>query len=131
MPPYPDEQLPTDELSIQEFVDLARATLTGGPRIPDFVSLVLAGRKRSDAGERRLNIDVFKDCVSPADMNDLAVTRDFDSVIGITTMLPFQAPLSVYPAANFRDSLVKTNHLSRTIRLPVSGCQIVSCCGPT
>ncbi|EKM49397.1 uncharacterized protein PHACADRAFT_106860 [Phanerochaete carnosa HHB-10118-sp] len=118
MPPYPDEQLPTDTLSIQEFVDLASRTLSGGLRIPDFVNLVLAGRELRDGGQICLDMDVFKDCVSPADIDTVEVTRDFDSVIGITTTLPFQAPLSIYPVANFRDSLTKTNHLSKRILNP-------------
>ncbi|EKM49390.1 uncharacterized protein PHACADRAFT_33457 [Phanerochaete carnosa HHB-10118-sp] len=120
MPPYPDEQLPTETLSMQEFVELAKETLTGRLTVPDFVRLVLAGRKKTAAGERRLNINVFKDCVSPADIDNIAVTRDFDSIIGITTNIPLRTSLAVYPAANFRDSLLKSNHLKKTIRLAVS-----------
>lgn len=120
MPPYPDEQLPALTYSIQEFNARARGTLTGGARIPEFVNFALAGRARDEDGEKRVNIDVFKDCEQLHVRNDVTITRDYDSVIGITHNLPFCGPFSIYPAPNFRDCLVRSNHLRKRIQLPAS-----------
>jgi hypothetical protein len=119
MPPYPDEQLPTVTWSIQQFSEHARAVLQNSDDVPDFVNFVLSGRTTAEqGGEIRVNIDIFQDCILPNDL-PIELTRDFDSLIGITTNLPFQRSLALYPAAPFRDTMVKSNHLKKTIQLPV------------
>ena len=120
MPPYPDEQLPSVTYSIQEFNARAKAILTGGARIPEFVNFALAGRVVDGVGQKRVTIDVFKDCEQLQGRDDVTTTRDYDSVIGVTRNLPFCGPFSIYPAPNFRDCLTRSNHLKKRIQLPVS-----------
>ncbi|KAI6142091.1 hypothetical protein BKA82DRAFT_4018243 [Pisolithus tinctorius] len=38
-------------------------------------------------------------------IQDITVTHDYDSLIGTTKTLPYRAPLTVWPAPSFRDTL--------------------------
>ena len=70
MPPYPDEQLPVETWSLQEFIDHSNSILENAHDVPALVDFVLAGRTQTAQGNIRVNIDVFKDCVHP---NELSV----------------------------------------------------------
>ena len=120
MPPYPDEQLPTEQWSLQEISALAGDFLDPDDSLVEgFVELMLAGRRLTLNGPRRINIDVHKDCIDPATLDDITITRDFDSIIGVTTNLPFSNAISVYPVPNFRDCVNKPVHITKEIQLPV------------
>jgi hypothetical protein len=129
MPPFPHEKLPEVQLSLHDFNQKAR-TILNERAVEEFVSAVLAGRWRnavvahngeeSEEQEYRATIDPFLHCYQGNDLGDnITVTRDFDSLIGITRNLPLTCPLAMYPVPNFRDSLTRTNHLTRMIRYQV------------
>lgn len=124
MPPYSDETLPVVTLSLREFNDQAHFILNSNrhhPRYFDFVNFVLAGRIPLEDGTiGRVKLDPIKDLDDMSNQDSVIVTRDYDSIIGISTKIPFTVPVAVYPLANFRDSLRRTNHLTHSIRLSVS-----------
>ena len=118
---YPDEQLPTAVYSLQEFNQIAQELYSANEldRL-DFVNFVLGGRRKTENRVERVHIDVFQNHISLAGRDDITITRDYDSLIGITSNLPFCLPIAIYPAANFRDSLKTSNHIKKSIQLPVS-----------
>ena len=128
MPPYPDEPLPVLNLSLKEFNEKAYQLLNYSfsnrvdPMHHKFVNFVLAGRyqEHHSPDEHRVYIDIHKNTASTADLEGLQITRDYDSVIGITDNLPFRLSIAIYPLPNFALSLKKSNHLMRTISTPVS-----------
>ena len=126
MAPYPDEDLPIMSLSLQEFNELARNLLVhsmedgGDPLHHRFTNFVLAGRYVTAAGiEHRVHIDPTKNVVPTEQIDDLVVTRDYDSLIGICQELPFRCALSMFPISNFRDALRISNHIKWRVTSPV------------
>lgn len=86
----------------------------------NFIQFVLAGLYIANDGKyRRVHIEPAKDTQALQDM-PIVITRDFDSLIGITEDLPFLEPISIFPVPNFHDCMNKSNHLKRYIRQPVS-----------
>ena len=127
MPPYPDEDLPKLTLSLKEFNDIAYRLLDHSlsnavdPKHHTFVNFVLSGRYTDpeDNLQKRINIDVLKDVTPTRDIEDFKITRDYDSIIGISNNLPFTIPIAIYPIPPFDQSLTKSNHLYKSIRAPV------------
>lgn len=132
MPPYPDEIFPAFTLSLHEFNEKAYNLLVAehdDPLKPEFVNLVLAGRcfapsQDEEAGqeeeiEHRVHINVRQGLASAED-KEFNVTRDYDSIIGITENLPFRVPLAIYPIPNFKESLSGSIHITKMITSPVS-----------
>ncbi|KIP01233.1 hypothetical protein PHLGIDRAFT_80839 [Phlebiopsis gigantea 11061_1 CR5-6] len=132
MPPYPDETLPSLTLSIKEFNDIAYKLLDHSysndvdPMNHTFVNFMLSGRyKDPDNGaEKRVRIDPCKGLASTSTIEDIEITRDYDSIIGISNNFPFSVPIAIYPIASFSLSLKKSNHLYKTIVTPVSGSDV-------
>lgn len=115
------EWLPTVEWSLKQFVDHAKEVLFAheGDAIHRFLQFVLAGKVVDPTpGSRRVRLNPLLDAEQAASPS-LRATRDFDSLIGITDNLPFRRSIAVYPIPNFRDSLQKSNHLSRSIKYQV------------
>lgn len=108
-------------MSLRTFNRIANELLFEQEAVTQFINFVLAGRWVNDAGQPyRVNIDPLLDCYSGDDLNDVAVSRDFDSIIGITTNnMPLNGTLAIYPVPNFRDSLVRSNHLTWKIQILV------------
>lgn len=124
MPPYPDETLPVAKLSLRSFNRRAYKILKKDLRnFPHkrFVEFVLGGRLiKGDGVERRVYMDVLRGIEPTAALENLNVTRDYDSLIGISENLPFNVALALYPVPNFRESLKRTNHLTKRILVTVS-----------
>ena len=140
MPPFPHEKLPTETWSLSTFNAKAREMLQQST-VTDFVNLTLAGRwkdnthgddsgdeensEEGDDGERRISIDPFTDCYSHNGLENVVITRDFDSLIGITNNLPLMCTLAVYPVPNFRDRLMKSNHLDHSVTVNVCTISVI------
>jgi hypothetical protein len=107
---YPDEPLPEIQVSLQEYVHMALAILDGPDHIDDFCRMVLAGRVNIDGEEHRLFINARQglENINPARYR---CTRDYDSMLSCTSNLPFNAPLSIFPVASFKDTLTADIHL--------------------
>ncbi|KAJ3529717.1 hypothetical protein NM688_g7814 [Phlebia brevispora] len=136
MPSYPDEELPYEQQSIVEFNAnaselYAAAGLNGTAedyedvgRVLPFLRFVLAGRKTNEAeaedvdARTRVNINAREDDEG-GDDEEFTLTRDFDSVIGMTKMLPFTEPLYIYPVPNFKFTMKyhDWNHMSWPIKI--------------
>ena len=119
MPPYPDDALPQATLSLAEFNGHARRILNSNSRhrVEDFMAFVLAGRIDTPEGTARVELDPFSDAND--DGHNWSFTRDFDSLLGTSTDLPFRVPISIYPIPSFRDTLSKGVHFRGPIRLDV------------
>jgi hypothetical protein len=117
MPPFPHEKLPVLEWSLSDFNHHAQHLIADGKPIIDFLNLALAGRWKRGNQHYRVTINPFQDCYANAALgNDISITRDFDSLIGITTNLPLTCTLAMYPVPNFQDSLRRSNHLLKSVQ---------------
>lgn len=115
------EWLPTRNWSLEQFVETAKQILLSGrdDAIHRFLQFVLAGKSFDPAG-RAKRVRLIPSMHTPAvDTLRLRATRDFDSLIGITTSLPFRRAIAIYPLPNFQDTLRKSNHLVKQIRYQV------------
>ena len=126
MAAYPDEPLPTVTMLLQEFNEVAQGLLTRSAEAEDdplrhaFTNFVLAGRYVGPGGqEQRVHIDVMKNIEETRNLANLSISRDYDSLIGISDRLPFRCSLGFYPLPNFRECLSKTNHLKWCVSAPV------------
>jgi hypothetical protein len=118
---YPNEWYPTEEWSLRKFHQTARICLHADhpSALHTFLQLVLAG-KAMDDNENAVRVRLVPEMDTPAfDSVPMVLTRDFDSLLGVTYDLPFLRPLSIFPVPNFRDTLKKDNHLYHKVRLPV------------
>lgn len=109
---HPDEALDALQLSLAQFVELAQALFPSESE-PDpiaFIRFVLAGRLEMNARSLRVSINA-KQGSSPPPVGEYQLSRDFDSVIGVTQDLPFRRPLALFPLPSFRDTLLKDNHV--------------------
>ena len=83
----------------------------------DFLDLVLAGRHTDpDQVLHRVKIDVLRDADHIDTIPEVKITRDYDSIIGLSTKLPYTVPLSILPVPNFNDCMRRTNHLKVPIQ---------------
>lgn len=121
MPAPPHNELPNIELSIQKFTAIAQqfATTDDGSK---FLPFVLAGRMLDDEDIDENGDDVLKrvfvnavvDAECPLE-DMLSLTRDYDSVIGISNDLPYTDALSIFPVPPFKETLKRDNHIKRQI----------------
>lgn len=114
MLPFPDENLPHLQMSVPDMVNNG-IDLLGRGDIQNFCQLMLSGRYVSDdAVEHRVYVNARQGTQPPL-LNDCTLTRDIDSVIGITDDLPYTAPLAIFPMAPFKETLKKSNHIATEI----------------
>lgn len=118
--PYPDEDLPERQMSLAQFNQRALRYLEQAEYIGHaaFVQFVLAGRYEHHQESRRAILDPELDAV-PLVQEELTLTRDFDSLIGISTNLPFTTSFNIFPVPPFRDTMIADNHLLYSFRRPV------------
>lgn len=120
---YPDEDLSTLQVSLEQFVksaeylhdqkdspqnhgDMANQTQAA----LRFIRFVAAGRYISDNGEKRIFVNALQG-KSLMSSNTCEQQDDIDSVIGVTKDLPFAVTMAIFPLPSFRDTLTKKNHL--------------------
>ena len=131
MASYPDEPLPTVTLSLKEFNARAYEIFASGLADPNnvkFISFVLAGRTKLPNGQpARVVVDPTKGLEAMEDLGGIQLSRDYDSIIGISRTLPYTCKMAVFPLPNFKETMKRTNHLMKTIKLPVRNCKIRVC----
>jgi hypothetical protein len=128
MPPaialsYPNQWCPTQEWTLRKFHQTARTYLHAD--CPDaldyFLKLVLAGQALDEQGKIiRVHLIPEDDTPFFDSLDGAVAVRDFDSLLGVSNDLPFVRSFSIFPVPSFRDTLVKNNHLHKTIRQPVN-----------
>lgn len=109
----PDEDLPKKQVTLHEFLHLADSLLHTRQDVKAFVRFVLAGRYSAveDGPMSRVFMNAKQGLHTGLPDPDLQVTRDYDSIIGISKDLPYMAAVQVFPIAPFRETLKKTNHI--------------------
>lgn len=110
MPRYPDEDLPQLQVSLEEWVNIARRILTEeGPHT--FVRFALGGRVTNHAGVlHRVYVNACNDA-QDLEAGAYSLSRDVDAAVGLCATLPFSEPLAVFPLPSFTDTLKKDNHI--------------------
>ena len=122
--PYPDEPLPVRAFGFVQFNGLCNELLNRQSPdrdndTTDFVRFALAGRYILFDELRRAYVHPTLTLPPVLDV-PLTLTRDFDSLIGISNDLPFSVPISIFPVPRFRDTLTSDNHLTWRMVDPVS-----------
>ncbi|KAG1861501.1 hypothetical protein DFJ58DRAFT_657457 [Suillus subalutaceus] len=116
---YPDELDDPVQLTMEDFVGQSQDMFTrahdGLQSEVDFIRFALAGRVGPEADEEvdrcqiRLNAQQGIAPIPPRP--ESTITRDIDSVIGVSRSLPYTTALSIWPVPPFRETLTKDNHV--------------------
>lgn len=131
---YPDDREPTPlQLSFVEFtkkarqlfIDLQDTTDPNQERVAakDFYRFVLAGRIYVDDLERHVTLN---SCQGQDSNVQYTLTRDYDSLIGISKDLPYSKHIELLPIPPFRMTLTQSNHLTGTVFVEVNQVFFVS-----
>ena len=80
----------------------------------DFVRLALAGKYDNDGLQSKIYVNPLHHVDSPS-LDAVTITRDYDSMIGITRSLPFSTFVTIYPVVPFKETLKRDNHIRYTI----------------
>jgi hypothetical protein len=111
---YPDEILGLAQLTMNEFVGHSRHLFTQFQDEQsefDFIRFVLAARAPS-ADEENEGYQIRLNCLQGLPpLPDADITRDLDSVIGVSDTLPYTSSLSIWPLSPFKETLKKDNHV--------------------
>lgn len=112
---YPDETIDISQLTMKEFVGHSRHLFTqmqDDQTEVDFIRFVLAARVGPLADEELDQYQVRLNCLQgiPAPP-ETDITRDLDSVIGVSDTLPYTSTLSIWPLPPFKETLKKDNHV--------------------
>ena len=112
---YPDDrEANPDQLTFREFVQEAcqlYQAIEDGDQDDEltFLKFVLAGHRGLDPmSQCSITINALQGI---PDIQDIRVTHDFDSLIGLTRTLPYLVPLMVWPVPPFRETLKVNNHV--------------------
>lgn len=118
---YPDDRAAEpDQRTFREFVtearDLYRASIAP-EREPNselkFLKFVLAGRRGMHL-EDQTDVSLNTAQGLPP-FRRVTVTRDYDSLIGITRGLPYRVPMAIWPVPPFRDVLKQNAHILASV----------------
>lgn len=75
-----------------------------------FLKFVLAGRRGLALEDQcTITLNVTQ---GQADIRNVTMTRDYDSLIGTTKTLPYSVALTVWPIPSFRDTITANNHIT-------------------
>ena len=113
---YPDEPLPSLQLSLRRFVSVAQQLCDAGDE-EGLARYMYSGRLVVEEDQRRVFVNA-RQGADPPPRDEYELRRDLDSVIGVTRDLPFLQAMSVFPVAPFEDTLKKDNHMTRLIPGP-------------
>ncbi|KAG1793321.1 uncharacterized protein HD556DRAFT_1238042 [Suillus plorans] len=112
---YPDETIDISQLTMKEFVGHSRHLFTqmqDDQTEVDFIRFVLAARVGPLADEELDQYQVRLNCLQGIPTPpEIDITRDLDSVIGVSDTLPYTSTLSIWPLPPFRETLKKDNHV--------------------
>jgi hypothetical protein len=82
-----------------------------------FFRFVLAGRTQVDDITRHITLNACQGLQEP---EAYEVTRDYDSLIGVSTDLPYRSHLALNPVPPFKETLFKPNHMKSIVYRDVS-----------
>ena len=91
-------------MSLRQFCRRAKDLLQSD--ISDFVRFVLTGR---DADDSQARIDPVFNRVT--DEDPLKITRDYDSLLGVSSEIRIENSITVYPVAKSEDTLSRNVHI--------------------
>lgn len=113
MTTYPDENLFKHVMSLEDFVLRAKVLSMDPNRYDEFINFTLAGRNevRQPNGTTRLERIYVNPTLGLNGPQMYRVVGDFDSVIGITKLLPFTQPLEWHCFPLFKDTLKTAVHI--------------------
>jgi hypothetical protein len=112
---YPDEIIDLTQLTMAEFVGHSQhlfSQMQDDQSELDFIRFVLAARVGPLADEELDRCQVRLNClqgIPPLPETD--ITRDLDSVIGVSDTLPYTSTLSIWPLPPFKETLKNDNHV--------------------
>lgn len=108
----PDEDLPHKQFSLAEFLQVADVLLYKKD-FDGFIRFILAGCYSAvpDGPMLRVFVNAKQGLHTGLPDADLVVTRDYDSVIGMSNNLLYMAVLQVFSVAPFQSTLKKNNHM--------------------
>lgn len=118
---YPNEDLPERQLSLLETVKLHRRAVevwnekgnnAGVDDRAQCINTILCGRWHDP--DLRMSLNARQGALIP-DLDDCTVTRDYDSIIGLTDHIPYDAPLSIYPVPSFKFTITRPAHIYATV----------------
>jgi hypothetical protein len=99
-------------------------TANGASALEQFVRLGITGRMRRTNKVARI---IMTDCyVTPEQVSEFTIRRDYDSLIGWSHDLPLQCPVDIYMIPRFRDTLKKDIHIKYPLRVRTNGVDAVS-----
>lgn len=107
----PDEDLPHKQVSLQEFLQIADNLLYEKQDVYKFVRFVLAGRYIGEGPMSRVFVNAKQGLHTGLPDGAVNVTRDYDSILGISNDLPYMSALAVFPLPPFKETLKKNNHM--------------------
>lgn len=110
-----DEILEPLYLSLPQFVSRAHDLSLGSEDAFKFLRFVLAGRLEVDGKERRVFVNT-RQGIRPPVQDKYMVCRDIDSIIGVSTDLPYKSSLAIFPMPSFRDTLTEEIHIKYTLK---------------
>ncbi|KAH6893875.1 hypothetical protein BKA70DRAFT_1439700 [Coprinopsis sp. MPI-PUGE-AT-0042] len=100
------DHLPTRSYSLSEFCNAASQHYDEDDLVP-FINFVLSGI----AEDHQVVLDVLRDRVTEDDYDDLEVTRDYDSLLGIDSEIRIRhQALTIWPIARHSDTLKSNLH---------------------
>ena len=98
-------ELPPRTYSLREFNRHAK-DLLASDESDEFVRFSLTGEV---AGDHQVVVDPLRDLLDPH--HEITLSRDYDSILGITERIVVNSQLSVYPICNPADALATSIHL--------------------
>lgn len=108
----PDEDLPHKQVSLAEFLQIADGLLYEQKDVYKFIRFVLAGRYIGEGPMSRVFVNAKQGLHTGLPDGAVNVTRDYDSILGISKDLPYMSALAVYPLSPFKETLKKNNHMT-------------------
>jgi hypothetical protein len=121
---FPHEELPLRQINFETFVAESQSCQNDPIKLINFMLCGRFGDCVAGGGfetEERVSVNPRMDGRVPL-IDEIMLTRDYDSAIGITRTLPFTRPLAVYPVPPFGETLKRDNHIMHAIMDPsVSG----------
>ncbi|KAG2366150.1 hypothetical protein BDR07DRAFT_1480390 [Suillus spraguei] len=119
---YPDESINLSQLTMKEleFVGHSRHLFMqmqdDDQAELDFIHFVLAARVGPLADEELNQCQVRLNCLQGIPpLPETNITRDLDSVIGVSDTLPYTSALSIWPPPPFKETLKKDNHVKSRV----------------
>jgi hypothetical protein len=111
-----DENLEPLYLSLPQFVSRAHGLSLASEDAFKFLRFVLAGRLKDDDGkEHRIFVNT-RQGIKPPTKDKYTVSRDIDSIIGVSSDLPYKSSLAIFPMPSFRDTLTEDIHKKYTLK---------------